>query len=337
MDGTPHNGTVEGGKTMVANKTRKIRALDSPEKKALRAAKRSETKLAKSHDIAMNPPDKFSNGKVIAYTPYFTTQFGLPHSPVEGDKWIRKDGSRTLRITADSRYGVPYGSIPRLLIAWVATWQVRHPTATVIELGKNLSSFLEDELHLPRTGKYIRNVKEQLIALFTSKISVTVEDDVPDHFGYKSAQLADEIELWGSKAEDDQDALWNSFIILTPKFREYLLSNPVPIDTRAFPILSGSPLAIDYYLWFARTMFSLKRSRLVTWEDLHGQFGSAYDFTDKRGRHNFRTESKKQIETRVMIAYPTLRISFDPKGKGILLHPSPTPVPAAPKRTLLPA
>jgi hypothetical protein len=69
-------------------------------------------------------------------------------------------------------------------------------------------------------AKYIRNVKEQLIALFTSKISVTVEDDVPDHFGYKSAQLADKIELWGHT--DTQDALWNSYIVLIPKFRDYL-------------------------------------------------------------------------------------------------------------------
>ena len=332
MDSIPKHDTVEGQKSPATGGFKKSRELDTPEKKALRAARKSKAKYAQSHDILMNPPDKTSNGKVIAYTPYFTTQFGLPHSPVEGEKWVRKDGNRTLRITADSRYGVPYGSIPRLLIAWVATWQVRHPSATVIELGKNLSSFLEDELHLPRTGKYIRNVKEQLIALFTSKISVTVEDDVPDHFGYKSAQLADEIELWGHT--EKQDALWGSYIALTPKFREYLLANPVPIDTRAFPILSGSPLAIDYYLWFARTMFSLKKSRLVTWAELHGQFGSAYDFTDKRGRHNFRSESKKQIETRVLIAYPMLRISFDSKGKGIMLHPSPTPVPATAKKTL---
>ena len=335
MDSIPQDGVIADQKSAMNAKVKKLREPDTPDKKAQRAARKSKAKYAQSFDIMTNPPNKTSNGKVIAYTPYFTTQFGLPHSPVEGEKWVRKDGNRTLRITADSRYGVPYGSIPRLLIAWVATWQVRHPSATVIELGKNLSSFLEDELHLPRTGKYIRNVKEQLIALFTSKISVTVEDDAPDHFGYKSAQLADEIELWGRT--DTQDALWNSYIVLTPKFREYLLANPVPIDTRAFPLLSGSPLAIDYYLWFARTMFSLKKSRLVTWAELHGQFGSGYDFGDKRGRHNFRAESKKQIETRVSVAYPTLRISFDPEGKGIVLHPSPTPVPAIPKKVLLPS
>lgn len=332
---TSHESTVSPQKPEAPNVKGKTRLPDTPERKAERAARKSKAKYAQSFDIMTNPPDKTSNGRVIAYTPYFTTQFGLPHSPVDGDKWERRDGARTLRISADSRYGVPYGSIPRLLIAWVATWQVRHPNATVIELGKNLSSFLEDELHLPRTGKYIRNVKEQLIALFTSKISVTVENDIPDHFGYKSAQLADEIELWGQTG--NQEALWTSYIVLTPKFREYLLANPVPIDTRAFPILSGSPLAIDYYLWFARTMFNLKRSRLVTWAELHGQFGSDYDFTDKRGRHNFRAESKKQIETRVTVAYPTLRISFDPKGKGIVLHPSPTPVPAAPKKIILPS
>ncbi len=296
------------------------------------AERRRATDAQRSFEILGNPPDKDTNGDVIGFTPYFTTQFGLPHRPVKGNEWVRQNGVDTLRVINYSRQGIPFGSLPRIILAWVATWQVRHPSATVIELGKNLSRFMEDELQLPRTGRYIKDVKKQLKCLFTCIVSVTTDDVTRDHFDAEGKQIARRIVLWGNPAHSDQDALWESYIILTDEFRESLLENPVPIDTRAFPLLTGSPLAVDYYLYFARTMFSLRKSRLVTWAQLHAQFGSSYNFTDKYARNNFRAESRKQITTRVRNAYPTLRVHFDQENKGIWLHPSPTPVPASPKR-----
>jgi len=222
-------------------------------------------------------------------------------------------------------------------MAWVATWQVRHPKETVIELGKNVSQFLEKELQIPRTGTYIREVKKQMVKLFTSTISITTEESKLAHFNHKQTTLADEIDLWGSSKESDQDALFNSHIILTDKFRQSLLANPVPIDLRVFPILTPSPLAMDYYVWFARVMFSLKHSRLVTWKQLADQFGSQYDMTDRYGIHRFKAESEKQIKSRIFRAYPNLRVSFPSDGKGIMLHPSPTPVPHVPKKLILPS
>ena len=300
-------------------------------------AERRATAAARlSYEIQMNPPDKYTNGEAIAFTPYFTTQFGLPHSRVEGNIWKRRNGNQTLTISTDCDYGLPSGCKPRLLLLWVATWQVRHPTQKVIELGKNVTRFLQEELKIPATGRYIKDVRLEMIRLFSSSVSIVVNDQDNMMYKRKATLLSEDYELWGSRKGLDQDALFSSYIELSEKFRESILEKPVPIDLRALPILTASSLAMDYYVWLARTMFSLKTSRFVPWQALHDQFGSQYDWENKSSRFKFRAESTKQLLTRVTKVYPDLRISFPSDQKGIVLHPSPTPVPHVPgKRSRL--
>ena len=287
---------------------------------------------ATSADITLQPPDKHTNGDVIGFTPYFTTQFGLPHSPVKGNFWQRKNGTETLTVYSDCKYGLPSGSKPRLLLAWVATWQVRHPNATVIDLGKNVSRFLERELELPRTGRYIKDIRLEIIRLFSATISIVNDDPDSAVYSRKGTQLSEDMVLWGSTGTDGQDSLYPSYIELSTKFRAAILERSVPFDLRALSILTPSSLAMDYYVWLTRVMFSLKKSRLVPWKALHDQFGSQYDWQSKQSRYLFRFHSKKQICERVRLAYPDLRVSFPDDQDGIMLHPSPTPVPhIAPK------
>ena len=280
----------------------------------------------------MQPPDKHTNGDVIGFTPYFTTQFGLPHSPVKGNFWQRKNGTETLTVYSDCPHGLPSGSKPRLLLAWVATWQVRHPNATVIDLGTNVSRFLERELDLPRTGRYIKDVRLEIVRLFSATISIV--NNAPDIKLYKrnGTQLSDDMVLWGDQSKDGQDTLLPSYIELSPKFRASILEQSVPFDLRALSILTPSSLAMDYYVWLTRVMFSLKKSRLIPWKALHDQFGAQYDWQNKVSRFKFRSHSKKQICDRVRLAYPDLRVSFPDDQDGIMLHPSPTPVPHVPSK-----
>ncbi len=287
-----------------------------------------------SFEILTNPPDKFSNGDVIGFAPYFTTQFGLPHSAVKGNIWQRHNGNDILSITTDCPYGLPSGSKPRLLLAWIATWQVRHPDLTVIDLGKNVSRFLERELGVPRTGRYIKDVQLEMIRLFSATISVITNDPETKQYSRDAALISKKFDLWRTK-NDDQDALFPSYVILSEDFRQSILERPIPFDLRGLSILTPSSLAMDYYVWFARVMFSLRASRLVPWKALHDQFGSQYDWQDRRSRFDFRSESIKQITKRVHLAYPTLRVSFPQDKDGIMLHPSPTPVPHVPSKKIM--
>ena len=48
-------------------------------------------------------------------------QATLPHRKVQGNEFERRNGAFTLSLMAPAKIGLPYGSIPRLLLAWVTT------------------------------------------------------------------------------------------------------------------------------------------------------------------------------------------------------------------------
>ena len=52
-------------------------------------------------------------------------QATLPHSKVAGNEFTRKNGNYSLTILSPSTIGLPYGSVPRLLLAWVTTEAVK--------------------------------------------------------------------------------------------------------------------------------------------------------------------------------------------------------------------
>lgn len=91
----------------------------------------------------------------------------LPHRKVDGNEFVRKNGAFTLSMQSPSRIGLPYGSIPRLLLAWVTTEAIRTKSRE-LELGFSLTSFMAD-LGLTATGGAngsITRLKDQIRRLF---------------------------------------------------------------------------------------------------------------------------------------------------------------------------
>ena len=62
----------------------------------------------------------------------------LPHRKTPGNEFVRKNGDFTLSLMAPSHMGLPYGSIPRLLVAWVTTETVRTKQRELIESALRL-------------------------------------------------------------------------------------------------------------------------------------------------------------------------------------------------------
>lgn len=52
-------------------------------------------------------------------------QATLPHKQVAGNEFERRNGNYSLSIMAPSSIGLPYGTIPRLLLAWLTTEAVK--------------------------------------------------------------------------------------------------------------------------------------------------------------------------------------------------------------------
>ena len=105
-------------------------------------------------------------------------QATLPHRAVTGNEFERKNGSFTLTLQAPSKIGLPYGSIPRLLLAWVTTEAVKTKSRE-LELGDSMSGFMA-ELGLTPTGGAngsITRLKNQTRRLFSATVTASYEDD----------------------------------------------------------------------------------------------------------------------------------------------------------------
>jgi hypothetical protein len=295
------------------------------------------TKLVESAylDIINNPC--VPKSQYICYAARFMAQFGLPHRALTDNYWERKNGDATLMMVSRSKKGIAWGSIPRLVMSWATSWQVRHPNADVIELGKNLTRFISaeqpDGLGLPNTGRYIKRVKLETFKLFSSSVSVVYEGR--GGMGYEEGpSIATKVELWENPNAPDQDALFDSYIVFNKDFREQLIEHPIPVDWRAYPALMPSSLAMDYYHWLAYRFSYLTTPTKVTWTQLGKQFGTQYDWTKRESLKDFRRESMLQLGNRVLKVYPQARVKIN--DEGLWLFPSPTPVPMTTKTISLP-
>lgn len=96
----------------------------------------------------------------------------LPHSEPDGFSFQRKNGDYTLTMMADPQFGLPYGSLPRLLLAWLIR-EAKRTQSPEIHLGKTFSTFLRT-LKLSQSGGERRDairLRDQMLRLFTTHIS----------------------------------------------------------------------------------------------------------------------------------------------------------------------
>jgi replication initiator protein len=97
----------------------------------------------------------------------------MPHSDPHALRFERSNGQLTVRITALGE-GLPYGSLSRLLLAWVTTEAVRTRSPELV-LGHTLAAFMRQLDLTPTGGRWgtIPRLRRQMVRLFTSAVSVS--------------------------------------------------------------------------------------------------------------------------------------------------------------------
>ena len=86
--------------------------------------------------ITSNRARGSNRGRALGYMARALVQATIPHSRTEGTTFVRTNGDYRLSIISTT--GLPYGSIPRLLLAWFATEAVRTKSREIV-LGGSLS------------------------------------------------------------------------------------------------------------------------------------------------------------------------------------------------------
>ena len=269
--------------------------------------------------LALEAEDAKKAG-AIGYMARMLVQATMPHKETKEVVFKRENGAFRLSIVSPD--GLPYGSIPRLLLSWMTTEAVRS-RSPVLTLGSSLSSFMA-ELDLGRRGGKrgdITRFKNQAERLFSSTISCRYKDENLTHG--KGFLIADEYNLWWSPKRPDQLPLWKSTITLSQRFFEQIIEKPVPVDMDAMMKLKRSPMALDIYFWLTYRLSYLHKDLLLPWPLLQMQFGADYA-QDAEGQYNFKRKFLLRLKD-VQKIYDKARV-FD-ADKGLLLRPSPPHVP----------
>ena len=252
----------------------------------------------------------------------------LPRTnPGNRKEYKRLNGPYRLYMQAGPENKLPYGSLPRLLIAWVCTEAVRTQSREIV-LGRSLSEFMRKlSIHTKSGGRggmrtLIRN---QMKRLFGCSVTLIYEDkQVSTSI---NSHIAERTEFWWNERKPDEPSLWDSKIELGEKFFNEIIQHPVPLDMNILKALKRCALGLDLYLWLTYRTFALKHPVSLTWQHLYRQFGlhpSKAD--DKFTVRNFRCQALRELK-KIKIAWPGLNYST---GKGVLiLLPSTPAIPPA--------
>ena len=252
----------------------------------------------------------------------------LPRTnPGDQKEYIRRNGPYTLGMSAGINNKLPYGNLPRLLLAWVCTEAVRTQNRELI-LGRSLADFMRSVGVYDDGGAVRRRLRNQMQRLFRSHVELVYEDAHGSRF--VNSAIADSGEFWWDAKHHDQPALWESKIELGEKFFHEVITNPIPLDLHILKAVKRSPLGLDLYLWLTYRTFALKRPLRLTWPLLYRQFGAdPAKAGDARTVDYFRTDCLRELQ-KIKRAWTDLHYRTV-KG-ALVLSPSPPRIATSPLR-----
>ncbi|MEA3291077.1 MAG: replication protein RepA [Pseudomonadota bacterium] len=249
-------------------------------------------------------------------------QATMPHKRPDTTIFDRRNGNFHLSLSAaNPKIGLPYGSIPRLLLAWLTTETVRTRERELV-LGDSLSDFMRQLGMVPTGGRWgsITRLKNQTKCLFSCHISAYYDTD--ETYRIANFPVARRASLWWNSKSPEQKSLWKSTVLLDEEFYQELIERPVPVDMRALQALKQSPMALDIYCWLTYRLSYLRKPTDIPWEALQVQFGADYPQTGQ-GKRDFKKKFLKHLK-KTNVIYPGAKVS---EGKiGLALKPSKTHV-----------
>jgi hypothetical protein len=290
--------------------------------------------------LAIEQEDARAAG-AIGYMIRALAQATLPHLDPKlpkGMLYSRDTGRLTLTVAPTSpKHGIPYGSIPRIIMAWLCTEVVLNKDRILLDrtisLGNSQAEFLE-KLQMHNNGRDIRRVKDQSLRLFKSVISAEYTDDSQSDLS-KRLLITDQSNVFWHTNTANQRSLWESTLLLSECFCKEVVASSVPFDMRVYHSLSKSPLAMDIYTWLTYRMFVLRQSGRpflrIPWLGLKAQIGSHYGrglttigepkvIDERQALYSFKSNFNKRLRE-VLIFYPEARDHIEDTGDMLKLTP----------------
>lgn len=252
-------------------------------------------------------------------------QASLPHSAVEGGEYRRINGDFVLSIMTPQHIGLPYGSLPRVLLTWISTEAVKRRTRD-LELGRSLSEFM-GKLGMSPTGGAngtITRLKTQSRSLFASTISTSYQGRRGTiDAGFRIAKSFALEDAWWSAVDAGEgggvivpDGRQAPVLTLSADFYDELVARPVPLDLRAVAALKSSALDLDLYIFLTYRASYLRAPTTIPWGLLAEQFGTGY-----ARLRDFKAAVKTSL-TKIYAVFPDMKAEVT--DAGLRLRPGRT-------------
>ncbi len=307
------------------------------------ALRGSGAEAAQQRAVELGEPDLFDRVQAIALEepiPSFLHSalcaMSLPvRRPVDDTlPIIRQDGQYTLAITprpvlrrVDGQQqqmtvlGVPYGSLPRLVLIHIMTEAVRTRSRHIV-LGTSFTDWMRrmgfrTVSYGPRGSATL--IRQQLDRLLACEWMIrwdneTIQGD--QEFAVKEVKLTNDY-----SGVNGRNGGFSREIMLTEGFYDHLREHAVPLDENAIRQLRDSATALDLYTWLAYRLPRLTKSRpaLISWPQLAVHFGN-----EGKNIRKFRQTIRDAWDRHVSAVYPDARAEFD--TTAVRLYPSPAPL-----------
>ena len=246
----------------------------------------------------------------------------LPRTnPGNRKEYVRCNGPYTLVMSAGGLNKLPFGNIPRLLLAWVSTEAVRTQSRE-INLGRSLSGFMRklgmsDDSGSPRGDR--TRLRNQMKRLFGCSVQLIYENERVT--ASMTSPVASRAEFWWNERKPDEPVLFNSKIRLGEDLFNEIISHPVPLDMNTLKALKRCALGLDLYLWINYRTFALRAPLRLTWRQVYRQFGPNPDEHSHDAIQNFRRRVLRELK-KIKLAWPGLNYAT---GRGLLILLPSTP------------
>lgn len=292
--------------------------------------------------IASNLIGEESNETGITYSGFCLTS--LPHRRLPDDRpWVRSNGDMSLLIEPGRRprvksprsaddyilLGVPYGAKARLILLYLQTMALRN-NSPIVELGRSMNDWL-DRMGISTGGSTYKEVRNQAERLSRCKLTFDYAGSIR---GTKTKGHTNDtivrhaIDL---RRDDGQGMLWDERVQLSETFFRLLKEHPVPVWEPAIKAIAGKSMAIDIYIWLAYRLHVLEKPTPVSWPAIYDQFGSGRVKGEDEDVYRSRLRAfKPEFRTALryaLAAYEEARVTEADNRAGLVLNPSPPPVP----------
>ena len=235
------------------------------------------------------------------------------NNPGNRKEYKRVNGPFTLYMIAGGDNKLPFGNLPRLILAWVCTETVQTGRREIV-LGKSLADFMRSlGIYSSSGGKYTR-LRNQMDRLFSATVQLIYEDEHGK--ATVNSLIADSTAFWWNPKRPEESTLWESKIELSEKFFNEIIRHPVPLNMNTLTALKRCSLGLDLYLWLTYRMFTLKRPLRLTWRQMYQQFGvDPAQASKNQTVQNFRYKVLRELK-KIQLAWPELNYST---ARGVLI------------------